>query len=458
MNEKNKSKTWQRVADGIWRRENSGTLFERPKIANRWTFRSLNTKSIKQAKDELARRVTKRLTGSEPTAVVRPAVVTTGQVIRCYEQDGYSDRHREKRAGRTLTKEKKNCETLLKFWQHIPVDAVTLAACDRYHEWRKKNIMKGYSGNRTVDMELTTLSNAFLWSCRKELVRSNPMSVYRPRYCSDKNIRHCREFMPNDADELHRIAELMFASLRSDTLGWQLLIEAATGLRTVEALKLRTDAKPYQPGWITPDGKSLYVWRAKNQQAVNPFVLIHEGLAAVLKAHKRWKDERFPDSPWFFPSYKNPDNCLDICALGQALRQRREILGRKITSHGLRAFYVTNRRSHGIPDVQIAWEIGHTSGGQTLAAVYGGAPPHWLAGDGPKMAWLPKDKPAWEKRWPQDGGKINLPTETESKTALPVVPLLLASPAALPHPVQNTGAAGACPHPTPTPCNEFCPV
>jgi len=226
----------------------------------------------------------------------------------------------------------------------------------------------------------------------------------------------------------------------------------------VEALKLRTDAKPYQPGWITPDGKSLYVWRAKNQQAVNPFVLIHEGLAAVLKAHKRWKDERFPDSPWFFPSYKNPDKCVDNCALGQSLRQRRETLGRKITSHGLRAFYVTNRRSHGIPDVQIAWEIGHTSGGQTLAAVYGGAPPHWLAGDGPKMAWLPKDKPAWEKRWPQDGEKINLPTETESKTALPVVPLLSASPAALPHPVQNTGAAGECPHPTPTPCNEFCPV
>lgn len=261
--------------------------------------------------------------------------------------------------------------------------------------------MKGYAGNRTVDMELTTLSNAFLWACRKELVRSNPMSVYRPRYCSDKNIRHCREFMPNDADELHRIAELMFASLRSDTLGWQLLVEAATGLRTVEALKLRTDAKPYQPGWITPDGKSLYVWRAKNQQAVNPFVLIHEGLAAVLKAHKRWKDERFPDSPWYFPSYKNTDNCVDNCALGQSLRQRREILGRKITSHGLRAFYVTNRRSHGIPDVQIAWEIGHTSGGQTLAAVYGGAPPHWLAGDGPKMAWLPTGQPAWEKRWPQ---------------------------------------------------------
>jgi hypothetical protein len=438
-----------RVADGIYRRS-SGTLYERPIINGRPTWRSLGTQNLKLAREELHKR---RVKGA--IAYVPKDAVTAGEVIRCYEQDGYPDRHKEKRAGRTLEKETKNCETLLKFWEHIPVDDVRLAAFDRYHEWRKKNILKGYSGNRTVDMELTTLGNAFLWACRKELVRSNPMSVYRPRYCSDKSIKHCREFMPNDADELHRIAELMFASLRSDALGWQLLIEAATGLRTIEALQLRTDAKPYTAGWITADGKSMYVHRVKNQEAVNPFVLIHAGLAAILKAHRQWKAERFPDSPWFFPSYKDTKSCLSICALGQSLRQKRETLGRKITSHGLRAFYVTNRRSHGIPDVQIAWEIGHTSGGQTLAAVYGGAPPHWLAGDGPKMAWLPTGKPAWEKRWPQDGGKIMLPTEPESKTKLPDVATVLALPALPPSPAQNNGDAAKHVHPA---ASELCPV
>ena len=29
-------------------------------------------------------------------------------------------------------------------------------------------------------------------------------------------------------------------------------------------------------------------------------------------------------------------------------------------------------------------------------AVYGGVPPHWLTGDGPKLSWLPKGPPAWE--------------------------------------------------------------
>jgi hypothetical protein len=66
-------------------------------------------------------------------------------------------------------------------------------------------------------------------------------------------------------------------------------------------------------------------------------------------------------------------------------------------SHGMRAFYVTVRRSHGIPDNQIAWEIGHTSAGKTLASVYGGVPPHWLTDEGPKLNWLPTtNPPAWQ--------------------------------------------------------------
>src|SRR6266576_6680580 len=87
------------------------------------------------------------------------------------------------------------------------------------------------------------------------------------------------------------------------------------------------------------------------------------------------------------------------------LQSRRDIVCRrllekkkkikKLTSHGNRAFYVTVRRSHGITDCQIAFEIAHTSAGVTLAAVYGGVPPHWLTGEGPKMTWLPNRKP-WE--------------------------------------------------------------
>jgi len=92
--------------------------------------------------------------------------------------------------------------------------------------------------------------------------------------------------MPGNADELHKLAALFFGGERSqlEVLAWQALLEAMTGLRTCEALQLRADAAPYEPGWITPDGKTLGVRRAKGQQNVNPFVEIRDGLRSVLDA------------------------------------------------------------------------------------------------------------------------------------------------------------------------------
>lgn len=69
--------------------------------------------------------------------------------------------------------------------------------------------------------------------------------------------------MPHDTEALHEIASLLFADIRAETLGWQMMFEAFTGLRTCEALRMRTDAQPHEPGWITADGKSLCVRRAK---------------------------------------------------------------------------------------------------------------------------------------------------------------------------------------------------
>jgi hypothetical protein len=157
-------------------------------------------------------------------------------------------------------------------------------------------------------MELNTLSNALLWGMRCDLIQHNPIIFRRPRYNAAKNVRHCREFMPHDTEALHEVASLLFADIRAETLGWQMIFEAFTGLRTCEALQMRMDAQPYEPGWITNDGKSLCVRRAKGQEAVNPFVRLHEGLAARLKAHKEWHQRRYPDSPWFSPNYRDPDN------------------------------------------------------------------------------------------------------------------------------------------------------
>jgi hypothetical protein len=126
-----------------------------------------------------------------------------------------------------------------------------------------------------------------------------------------------------------------------------------------------------------------------------------------MSAWRRWHDDCCPESPWFFPSPFDPLQPVDKGALSHALMRPRKpsknpdggipppFLSHKIISHGLSAWYVTVRRSHGIPDNQIAWEIGHTSRGQTLDEVYGGILPHWLAGEGPKLQWMPAGAPAW---------------------------------------------------------------
>jgi hypothetical protein len=110
--------------------------------------------------------------------------------------------------------------------------------------------------------------------------------------------------MPGSADELHACAGLLMEHPHSIVLGFQQLFEAMTGLRTCEVLKWRTDAGPDDPGYVTQDGKSLRVWRCKGQHAVNPFVKVHDGLAALLIAHRKWKEECCQESPWYFPSPK----------------------------------------------------------------------------------------------------------------------------------------------------------
>ena len=91
------------------------------------------------------------------------------------------------------------------------------------------------------------------------------------------------------------------ASRRSETLGWQLLVEGLTGLRTEETVTLRMDARTDEPGGLTPDGGSLCVRRAKESSRENPYVPVNRGLREVLTAHKIWHDQRYPLSPWYFP-------------------------------------------------------------------------------------------------------------------------------------------------------------
>ena len=362
------------------------------------TYRSLETTRLRQALERMdARRAAKAAAklglALEPDNATRS--VTVAKVLQRYQDDGYPDKRGRKRE--RVGMEEYNCKKLLDYFTTGNlVDDLTMNALDAYHDWRVKNASKG-QGHRTTDLELTTLSNALGWAVRKEMVKLNPIKS-RNRYHSARDARHCRECAPADVDELHAIAQLLFRSKPSETLGWQLLCEGLTGLRTNEVLSLRMDARRDEPGGLTEDGKSLCVRRSKKPGRDNPYVMVHEGLEALLKAHKVWHDREYPTSPWYFPGRTKTDgNRVSNGALTKALERlfSNGSLKKKFTSHGMRAFFVLVRRSQGASDTQIAWEVNHTGGVGTLESVYGGIPPHWLQGKGPKLAWVPKGDPAW---------------------------------------------------------------
>jgi integrase len=383
--EKETPPLWTQVLDGIYKNRDSGMLYERPILPNGIrTWRSLKTKNQKHAQEELHRR---RANGN-----VALSQMTVGEVITRYEADGYLDRDLAKRPPKTEADERRHSQTLRLFWGGIKVAAVIDITCDNYALWRKspKRLKQG-TGDRITDRELNTLNNAFRYAKRRGLIRLNPLAN-RPKYQPRNAVHHCREFMPGDAEQLHACAALLFGHPHSAVLGFQMLFEAYTGLRTCEVLKWRTDSGADGFGYVM--GQFLRVWRCKNQHLVNPYVNVHDGMVELLAAHKAWKEDHYPKSPWFFPSHFGGD-CVNKSALAHALRRLHRNGGKKFTSHAMRAFYVTVRRSQGATDALIAHEIGHQSGGATLAGTYGGVPPNWLNGGGPNLEWLPASERAW---------------------------------------------------------------
>jgi hypothetical protein len=402
------ARKFEQVEPGIYKNSKNGKYFERPLINGKRTWRALGGKNLKLAREEFYRRRTAVSAGTSPyleaaTEETEEEVArTVGDIIRRYQEDNCLDGDLLERPPETRADEDRHCTTLLQFWDEVEVARVTDRICDNYRDWRVKNIKQG-EGLRTTDRELNTLNNAFRYCKRRDFVRVNPVAD-RPRYQPKSRVKHCREFMAGDADELHSISAELFKNRHSQVLGWQMLAEAYSGLRGCEVLRWRANPGPEDPGFVTADGKSIRVWRCKNQHLNNPYISVNAGMAALLKAHRKWKAEYYPDSEWFFPGHERDSNePVSKGALAHALRRISKDRPRKIKPHGNRAFYVTVRRSWGTLDGQIAVEIGHSSGGSTLESVYGGVPPNWLSGEAPKLNWLPlKGKPAWDMLKPDE--------------------------------------------------------
>lgn len=427
--------TFLQVEAGIYRykdKQGKITYHERPSINGNRTYRSLGYNftaqhNIKLAREEYHKRRTALSKGENPYAEQKPETKpaeqnppktdpqhapgpqppsgpqpsassqtsqsrekTMGDVIRKYMDDGYPNKYKQKRQGKNLYDEERHSKKLLEYWEFIPVANAGPAECDRYHDWRVKNLVQG-KGNRITDRELQTLNNACRWAARQEFIKVNPVRD-RPKYTPSSEVKHCREFMPRSADELHEAGALFFEHPNTVVLGFQMVAEGYSGLRTIEVLKWGED----HFGTLIPGGEYMNVWRCKGQHANNPYIKNHPGMKALLAAHAAWKAVNYPNAKEFFPSHCG--GTVTKGALAKRLRSIRKKLKRVIKSHGMRAFYVLIRRSQGASDEQIADEIGHESNGLCIKTTYGGSPEEWRTGKAPNFSWLPTTAPlAWAK-------------------------------------------------------------
>lgn len=394
---------FKRVADGIYKYGDTTTYYERPKVNGKRTWRALKAANLSTAKIELARKTTERRNaeaeGRNPFAI--PGNLAS--LAEFYVKSDCPDRKLRPRKGLYLIREQKRVERLLPFFKNMTAEQLSLEDCRSYYAWRKKQYRERKSqredlGDRSIDMDLNTLSNILTWASRNSKqtgIRFNHIHTGRPRFRDPKQIRHSRDRMPATVDDIHKACGLMLAHPRSAAVGWQGLFAYLTGCRISELCRLRKNAKPMEPGWV--DGG--FLWLARSKGGVNPFTEIHPALEQCIKAHAKWHAETCKDSPWYFPNFKDATKPAVSTSLVGSLKAFCPRAGvEPVTAHGLRAFYVTVLRSKGISDAEIAAKIGDKTGAAIIASTYGAVPPNWKAGK--EMQWLPTTVPvawwAWE--------------------------------------------------------------
>ena|GEM_PF-528819 len=389
---------FESVGGGLYKNNTTGAWYERPWVGGRRTWRKLGARTQKEAREELASRRSDQARSTLGLAKNPYAGgQTLGEVLDAYAQAGYPDRHRVSRSGKARAGEERHTGDLNRLIGTVATEHLEAGTLDRYADQRRAELSEGgRDGARTVDREIQTLSNALNYARRCGMIRGNPIQHGRPRYYRISQARHARDCAPASGNELHLLARTLAEESRGEVLAWQLLFSALTGCRTNEILRMRVDAGSRKAGFIEGD----WLWIERSKSGVNPFVVLHKDLRECIEGHRRWKASRpeLQKSPWYFPSPADPRQPVDLTSLTHALARISDAIGvGDRTAHGLRAYFVTVRRSMGISEGQIAAEIGDKTA-SLIATTYGQVPPGWRGG--PDLVWRPTDgNPAfWEDR------------------------------------------------------------
>lgn len=347
-------------------------------------------------------------------ALRKRSVDRLGDLLESYLAAGCPDRHGRPRAAGPLSNCKRHIEGPLKWFADHSAAHLTERDRESYLEHRRQTVAHG-TGERTTELELTTLNDALHWTWRNGDLKELPRSMRRT-FVRSEDVAHARESMPADAVELHAIAAWQFQ--HEPVYGWLTLFKAFTGLRDAECQLLLAHPKrsglDYPPGFIDttaptegkPGHSYLRIQRVKRGR--NPRVTLDDPqrpwIRPLLDMIRAWRaanpqlGDRIgikPDAPVrLFPDAWKHTRSIALAAEALGLPRR--------TGHALRAYYATTRLAQGNPPEIVAVELGQGSGDELVRDVYGADPDDFdlthFTSLADRFTWVPKDeakKPAW---------------------------------------------------------------
>lgn len=380
----------KQVATGVYKDQN-GKFWIRPWVNRKRTWRKLQAIAHRYAVIEAASKKTdhqraKVGLAKDPFA---PRGDNFREMAEMYLAASCPNNCLEPRPPEFCAVEKTRLKFLTQFFGTTPLDDIKIPKLHDYRIWRVTYCRRG-KGNRTVDMDMCTLSNVISYAVAIGRIEMNYIKHGRPRFQKSAAVSRSRERAPASADQVHKIAEFFFRTLKSEVNGWLVLFSMMTGCRNVELRKLRMDAKTHdEPGFI--QANCLFIRRAKG--GVNPFIQITDEIAEMIDCFLYWHQCRYPESPWYFPGWVTGEPIQKDSLRNAMYAACAHYQFRNFTPHGLRSFYVTKRRGDGIFDSQIASEIGDKTT-SLISQTYGDVPPNWLGRV--KLSFKPSTGlPAW---------------------------------------------------------------
>jgi integrase len=377
---KDRTAVFTRLGKSLYRKCAGGVIYARVRVNGRLTWRSTETNIPADSRKWLAKWKHERWAAKNgfelQGTLLHRKRVTLRELIAEYEGAGYPSRMMRSKAPATTRNEKFFLNPVRAYFGDTIASTLTLGDCDKYRDWRlsggyvsnyktrggNPRIVRTSGGNRSVDLELTVLSNVFNLAIRQNVLKSNPLAK-RGRYVHASDVRHCREVAPTP-DGLKKI-EVWLRERNELAIADLVCFLAFSGLRIGEAL-------PMTWGTVNWSEQVLHVTREK--RGTTPWVPILREMEALLKDMKNRAT-----SDLLFPSPFDVNKHRDASAVRRRIARacRKQQIGH-VTPHGLRSYFVTQARQSGVTDAEIAALIGDKTGPAIIAHTYGDIRPDYL--------------------------------------------------------------------------------